>query len=167
MSDSSTNIAMLSAVIAFTSMCITVQLWQRTNRPILSARVTTSSGGEDGIALNLLLENTGNRPAKDISLSADEPYILNALVDSNAGEVPGDAKRCLLEDRIIPVLANGRVASNAFGYLGRKSGAWQSGSVVPVVITYRSLEGRNYTSRMNLLLADDAGFAQTFWNEPS
>ncbi|HCR1218442.1 TPA: hypothetical protein ONA18_004148 [Pseudomonas aeruginosa] len=166
MPNASTEIAIISATIAFTSMCVTVWLWQRTNRPILSARVTAVAGGNEGIALNILVENTGNRPAKEISIKADEHRVLNALVDSSNGDAPTDARRCLLEERMIPVIANGRTVSNAFGHLGNNPGAWQSGAVIPVVIRYRSLEGQRYTGKMNLLLADDAGFAQTFWSEP-
>lgn len=166
MLNASTEIAIISATIAFISMCVTVWLWYRTNRPILSVRVTAVVGSNEGIALNILVENTGNRPAKEISIKADEHRIMSALVDPSNGGVPMDARRCLLEKRMIPVIANGRTVSNAFGHVGNNPGAWQSGAVIPVVIRYRSLEGRRYTGKMNLLLADDAGFAQTFWSEP-
>lgn len=160
----SSPVGVSALIISLASLFMTVNLWRRANRPILTARVTTHSGGSEGIALNLLIENTGNRPACEVRLRARERDVLAALVDPTSTQLPSDAKRCFFSNIIIPVLANGKTASNAFGVLGGEKATWRSGAKFSVQIRYRGLDGGTYRSKMILVLSDDAGFAQSFWD---
>lgn len=148
-----------SAAIALVSLFFAVYSWRQANRPLVSARVTSQDGGNAGIALNLLVENTGNRPARDVRLMAKESDVLAALQQA---AIPKDAQRCFFSGIEIPVLANGRSTSNGFWHLGQP-GSWRAGAKIPVKIKYRDLSGRRFSSKVQLFLADDAGFAQTFW----
>jgi len=125
------------------------------------ARITTESGGNAGIALNLLVENTGNRPAQDVELIATEADVRGASMQS---VVPVDAERCFFSKIRIPVLANGHRITNAFWHLGQAD-SWRAGAEIPVTLRYRDLHGRRFSNKHRLVLADDAGFAQTLWNE--
>lgn len=159
-SDSSI-LGIAAVVIALVSLCFAVYSWRQANRPLVSARVTSHSGGNVGIALNLLVENTGNRPARDIRFVVKEPHVRAA---HSQASIPKDAQRCFFSGIVIPVLANGRSASNAFGQLGQEQpDSWQAGSEIPVTLKYRDLSGRRFSNKIRLFLADDAGFAQTFW----
>lgn len=157
-------VSIISASIACISLIFATLSWRQANRPIISARITTESGGNSGIALNIIVENTGNRPARNIYLVASEADVKSALSSSNM-EIPIDARRCFFENISIPVLANGRSISNAFGHLGQQAGSWLPGAEIPIKIRYRDLGSRCFKSKMHLLLADDAGFAQTFWDK--
>lgn len=158
------TISVISTLISLASVTFAVRSWHRTNRPIISARITTAQGGSLNTALNIVVENTGNRPAKAIKLIATRAAVLRAMRQPNQA-VPLDAEHCFFEHKIIPVLANGKAASNAFDAIGQ-DGAWEPSAKIPLEIEYFSFEGKRYIERIDLWLVDDAGFAQTFWGVP-
>jgi hypothetical protein len=158
----STAISLASAAVSVLAFVFAIYSWRQANRPLVSARISASSGGNNAIALNIVVENTGNRPAKDIRLIAKKSDVLAAL--SAPSEVPIDAQRCFFSGVSIPLLIHDRDTSNAFGHIGRPSGAWRAGAEIPITIVYYDLGRRRFSSKLRLLLADDAGFAQTFWD---
>ena len=160
-------VAAASLLVAISSLTLTWLLWRKTNRPILTAWIASAAGGDKGIALNIVLENSGNRPAKDIRLITTKKHVLAALNHPGETEIPGDARSCFFSSKQISVLANGKRMTNAFGYLGGKPGAWKSGAVIPLVIEYKGLENENYRAKMSLILVDDNGFAQSSWDTSS
>ncbi|AIB44637.1 MULTISPECIES: hypothetical protein [Pseudomonas] len=159
--------SLASVCIGALGMWLSSRHWWRTNRPMLTARIATVAGGNEGIALNLVVENTGNRPAQDIKLFARQKAVLAALAEPSGAQIPGDAQSCFFKDKEIPVLANGKAVTNAFGHLGKNPGAWLSGAKIPLKIKYKDLHGKKYSAKMNLILADDNGFAQTSWAIPT
>lgn len=70
------SVAAASLLVAISSLTLTWRLWRKTNRPILTAWIASAAAGDDGIALKIVLENSGNRPAKDIRLVATEKHAL-------------------------------------------------------------------------------------------
>ncbi|WP_122356181.1 hypothetical protein [Pseudomonas coronafaciens] len=160
-------VAAASLLVAISSLTLNWLLWRKTNRPILTAWIASAAGGNESIALNIVLENSGNRPAKDMRLVAAEKHVLAALNYPDETEIPEDARHCFFSGKQIPVLANGKRMTNAFGYLGGKPGAWKSGAVIPLVIEYRGLENERYRAKMSLILVDDKGFAQSSWGAPN
>lgn len=156
-----------SMVVAIFSLYFTIQLWRKSNRPLVTARVSTHSGGNVNIALDILVENSGTRPALDVRLEAREEQVRAAMAAPDAGApIPRDAQRIFFSDVVIPVLPNGRTTSNAFGATGQ-DGEWRPGARIPIMLTYRSLDGARYVEAGELLLFDDGGFAQTSWGNPS
>lgn len=116
--------------------------------------------------LDIVVENSGTRPALDIQLHACEEDIRDAMIDPKAeAPLPRDAERVFFSKTVIPVLANGRSLSNAFGATGQ-DGVWRPGARIPVKVTYKSLGGTRYEEPGELVLFDDAGFAQTCWSGP-
>lgn len=154
-------LAVVAIAISLLSFGFAVYSWRQANRPMVVARVTTESGGSAGISLNLLVENTGNRPAQDVELIAKEADVRSASVQA---VIPKDAERCFFSSVQIPILANGRCSTNAFWHLG-KADSWRAGAEIPVTLRYCDLNGRRFSNKHQLVLADDAGFAQTFWGE--
>jgi hypothetical protein len=112
---------------------------------------------------NIVVENSGNRPAKDIVLHAKRADVVAAM--QGGAEVSHAAKRCFFSDVFIPVLLNGRDTSNGFGKLGNSPGDWRVGAVIPVRVTYGDLGRRRFSTKLRLLLASDTGFAQSFWRK--
>lgn len=161
------SVTAASLLVAISSLTLTWRLWRKKNRPILTAWIASAAGGDEGIPLNIVLENSGNRPAKNIKLVAIKRDVLAAMGHPNGIEIPGDAQHCFFNDKQISVLANGKRVTNAFGYLGGEPGAWKSGGVIPLVIEYRGLENERYRAKMNLILVDDNGFAQSSWGTSS
>lgn len=116
-----------------------------------------------GIMLNIIVENSGTRPAKNIRLIANKADVLAAL--TTPAEIPMEAMRCFFSGISIPLLIHGRSTSNAFGHLGYNPDSWRAGAEIPIKIMYEDLNGRRFKSKLRLLLADDAGFAQMFWEK--
>jgi len=159
-------ISLGSMLVAIFSIYFTVRLWRMTNRPLVTARISTHSGGNINIMLDILIENSGTRPAIDVQLQAREADIRAAMLRREGGDLPTDAKRVFFSDVVIPVLPNGRVLSNSFGCLGQ-DGVWRPGAHIPLKVLYRGMAGSRYIEQGELLLHDDAGFAQTSWSGPS
>lgn len=157
-------ISMISVLVATSSFFFAIFSWAETNRPLVTARVTTHSGGNLAIALDVLLENTGNRPAFDIQLSAKTEDVKRAMLDPQA-PIPTDVERTFFSGVCVPVLANGCSITNSFGSVGQEA-IWRAGAKLPATVRYRGLGGRRYVEPCTLLLADDAGFAQVYWSGP-
>ncbi len=66
-------------VISTFSFYFSRRSWRESNRPIITTRISTNSGGNVGSTLDLIVENTGNRPAKNVRLKVD-PEELNAAL---------------------------------------------------------------------------------------
>ncbi|WP_157883278.1 hypothetical protein [Acinetobacter sp. NCu2D-2] len=130
-------ISLFSIVVSLLSLAFAMYSWSNANRPLVTARVT--SAGKAG-ALNLLLENTGNRPAKNIVLKVNKKDVENAQLKK---EIPIDASRCFFSDVLIPVLANNHVLTNAFWHLGHNN-SWIPNAKIPLSIHYEDLDGRKY-----------------------
>jgi hypothetical protein len=158
----------VAIIIAVLSLLFSVLSWRESNRPIVTARVTTAAGDlagyGTGAALNLLVENTGNRPARNIKLSVIEKT-LRAAFDPAISDVDReDIQACFSTKFVIPVLANNQSTSNAFGFLGHDSNnTWKLHSRFPVTISYEDLDGRCFRHTLHLLVADNAGFASSHW----
>jgi hypothetical protein len=156
-------ISLISVSVAIVSLIFAIYSWKQTHRPVISARITSAGGGNMAIPLNIVVENTGSRPAREVRLIVKKHDVLKALPQNSEPTIPRDAEKCFFSDKIIPVLANGRSVSNAFGHLARQAGSWRPGASIPLTIKYRDLGNRRYTSKLLLVLSDDTGFAQTFW----
>jgi hypothetical protein len=123
-------ISLFSAAISLISLVFARYSWRQANRPLISARITTAHSDELATALNIVVENTGNRPARDVRLIASRRAVVAALADEGKNRIPTEVSRCLLEGFSIPVLANGKSISNGFGHLGAQ-GTWKAGAEIP------------------------------------
>ncbi|MGB3269051.1 MAG: hypothetical protein WBA65_03755 [Rhodanobacter sp.] len=161
-------ISLGSLLAAIFSVYFTVRLWRKTNRPLVTARIAAHSGGNSGISLDILVENTGTRPALNVRLYAKSKDIRAAMLACDGTtEIQRDATRIFFSDVSIPALPNGRMMSNAFGCLGQEGGDWHPGAKIPIEVSYSGMDGARYNDPGVLLLHDDSGFAQTSWEGPA
>jgi hypothetical protein len=157
----------LSAAALFVSVVayyFSRKSWQESNRPIVTARVRTDSGGNMGTALDLLVENTGSRPARDVRLTTDEAALAAAFASNINDTEREQIRACFSSKFIIPIIANGASVSNAFGFLSANSdNTWKLHSRIPIRVCYEDLDGRAYEHQVTLFVADNRGFASTHW----
>lgn len=152
-------ISVISLIIAVSSVFINWILWRKVNRPIVTVRL--SSDADSSVTLNIMIENTGNLPAKDIRLIANREDVLNCVEGSL---IPQDAERILFENTVIPILANGKQTINSFYSYGEKiDGRWKSGSLLPITIEYYDINGRGFKESYKLRFASDNAFAFSSW----
>jgi hypothetical protein len=167
MQTQSLMVALMAVAVSAVSFYFSVQSWQESNRPLVTARITSFGlGGNIAIPLSLLIENTGSRPAKNVKLKVEDEVLNRAILPNvEHVEMIEAIKLCFSERGVIPVLANGTVVHNNFGLLKSESeGTWKPNSRFDVTLQYEDLDGRTYRHTNPLLLADDRGFAGSFWN---
>ena len=154
-------LSLAALAVSLVSLAFAVRSHRRAHRPLVSARVTTHYSSGQGTALNLVVENTGNRPARDIAFVIEDDD-LKAAQEGGGASLPATVLRIFTGDPVIPVLANGRQASNSFGHLGL-GGSWKAGTWLPITLVYFDFDGGRFEEASRLLLADDGGFAQGVW----
>ena len=110
--------------ISCLALWISHRNWLRSNCPIVVACIETATA-EDGafIAYNLVVVNTGNRPAVNVRLYCSDTELEQCIQPGpHAGKRSGSTwthvKKCFQEDAEIPVLLNGKSVSNSFGFTG-------------------------------------------------
>ncbi len=156
--DSALVISTLSLLFAITS-------WRQANRPLVTARIATAGSGNQATALNLVVENTGNRPARNIRLSVSPSAIQDVLHPDQEGTKPPEVDNCFSDHALIPVLANGRSVSNAFGQFSLSEGnTWKPWSLLTVTVTYGGLGFFRFSTSIKLRLGGDESFGGWSWS---
>lgn len=160
----SLSLSSAALVVSLLSFYFSIKSWRETNRPIVTARVSSFDGGNMGTALNILVENSGNRPAIDVRLSINPDHLKSALREDVDPVWSKSLNRIFSERGSIAVLGNGRSVSNDFGFLsGDSQSTWKGDLRLTVEISYQDLDGRKFRHSIPLLIADDKGFAGGFW----
>ncbi len=156
-------------VISTVAVVIARKSWEEAHRPLVTARIVFEEAGNAGIALNLMVRNTGNRPAKDVRITVNEDELERVLTAAPGDVLAKDVKRCLRET--IPILENAEsvTAQNSFGFLSSKDQerTWESyGLEFNAQLRYKDFEGdREFRHYQNLKLADNASFAGGGWGK--
>lgn len=158
--------SLVTALICFN----TTRLWKKGNRPIVSAFVENESRGNVAIMYNLVVINTGNRPALNVSLHLkleDFKKCISQDMDMDKPVVKAILK-CFSIEEAIPLIINGEKKFNCFGLTSNKpeQSIWVYGSLLPIKISYQDLEGNKYISRLTLVIKDSKTFAGTEWADP-
>jgi hypothetical protein len=160
-------VSVFSFCLAMLSLYIARQSWLQANRPLVTVRVATVSGGNSAIALKIVVENTGNRPAKNIRLEVDRNALKKLYGESADQGAVRNIEMIFDERGVIPILANGKSVSNSFGFLGeeKQQPVWKEEARIEIAVFYEDLDGRKFKYRNPILIADDEGFAGSFWDK--
>ena len=118
--------------------------WRESNRPLVTVHVESVDDKLGPIAYNLVVQNSGNRPALNIRLLTNLES-LEKCVDAQAiGGVAQqtllkDVKRCFSPYATIPLLTPASISKSSFGYSGTgKAGPfWTYRSTFFVDVAYR------------------------------
>lgn len=150
------------------SLYLTRRFWLQSNRPIVTAFVDEHTAGNMVSAFNLVISNTGSRPAVDIRLHADADKISMLHGEGATEQMIEEVRRCFAEESTVALLRNGEDLSTAFGSFGVEKSSRQLnyGVQIPIVTTYKDLEGRKYESHMSLKVFVRNGFAGAVWGNP-
>ena len=157
------------AIAALAGLLNTIRLWNKTNRPIVSAVVETHSESDIEVLYDLTVINSGNRPAVQVQLETKEADLNRcAYKQSSESQFMDSVRNCFKEPAMIPLLRNGDSVSNAFGYTtaSHKKSGWIYGSSFPIQIKYKDLDGRKYRSKILLVIRYSEAFAGVKWNRP-
>ncbi|MCY1266162.1 hypothetical protein D9M68_292780 [compost metagenome] len=155
--------AFLLSVLA---LIFTRRTWFESNRPIITAEIVTASAGNVATAFNFVVHNTGNRPATNVCLRADESQLEAAISASANALLKQEILRCFSADGRIPLLHHQATKTNGFGVCSTNEAenALNYSSVIPITITYRDLYGKKYKSKQGLVVKDYEYFAASGWS---
>jgi hypothetical protein len=153
-------------VVALISLYFTRVNWLQSNRPIVTAYLCEHKSGNLATAFNLVVSNTGSRPAIRVRLHATHSQIR----ELTEGEI--DLKRFEMLESVfdptseIPLLRNNESLTTSFGaYVASESDKWlKYGAKIDISVTYSDLEGRSYKSRQPLKIYIRTGFGGGSWN---
>lgn len=154
-----------SFLLSVLALTFTRRTWFETNRPIVTAEIVTHTGGNVAITYNLVVHNTGTRPAVDIRILAEMKH-LQAAIDPNAKKSMKQLiLRCFSEEGRIPLLHQQSRQSNGFGLTSthENDNVLVYNSVIPIVITYKDLYGKRYKAKQDLIVKDSEYFAGSGW----
>jgi len=154
----------LAIIISVASLLVTVWLWRESNRPVVSVQVRTHSGGNVAILYNIVVTNSGSRPAKNVRLHMAHDELMAAIAPEAHGKRDFNRQltlieRCFDERATVPLLLNGASISNAFGQTGSELPFWRPGAIMQLALTYQGLRGQRYKASMPLRIDDTEGLA--------
>lgn len=159
-------IASVALVISVGSALFSYYSWRESNRPLVTALVAEHASGSLSSIFDLILSNTGGRPAVNVRIFA-EPAEIALLTDPEASEKLKDAiANCFSEESMVPVLRNGEELRTAFGsYHGddAKSKWLNYGVVISIRLTYEDIDGRGFVSNLPLKIFARSGFGGSSW----
>jgi hypothetical protein len=119
---------------------------------------------------NLIVANSGNRPATQIRLTALPSDIESLLNEKSTENRKQSIKQCFSEAAIIPLLRNGEELETAFGAFTDSTAneAWLNyDKTINITVNYADLEGHNYKSHLPLRVYARRGFGGSVWTDHS
>lgn len=164
--DIKTIILVFAFVLSILSFLFTRRSWVESNRPIITAEIITHAAGNEGIAYDILVHNTGNRPAANIQLKAEEKYINKLLASGCSESIKNDINNIFSPRVEISILHDGESVSNAFGHTSSTdSSSLNYGVKFPITITYRGLGRKKFKTKQKLIVKDSEYFAGSGWSK--
>ncbi|MBT9498361.1 MAG: hypothetical protein IV103_14195 [Zoogloea sp.] len=167
--DVRTVLTVIAVGISIASLYFSRRSWLQSNRPIVTAFITEHASGNTGAVFNLVVSNTGNRPATNVRIHAASAMISRLLIEGTEQKLRESIEMCFSEEATIPVLRNGEELETGFGAFtspktGNGTSPWLAyGEEIPVEIRYCDLEGRAYISKHPLKVYARKGFGGSVW----
>lgn len=163
-----TIFSVIALLISFWSAYTVRRLWYQAHRPIVSAAIRENSSGIGTVLFDLVLLNSGNRPATEIQLLAKETDIDKILITTVSKEKRKEVYDLFKRSKI-QLLPNGEEAKTFFyAYAVNPKNSMDIldyESQLPITIHYRDLENRLYTSKQVLYVRDHIGFGGSIWED--
>lgn len=155
----------LAIVVALVSIWLTRRTWLQTYRPIVSAYIETHGGVEGPIKYDIVVVNSGNRPAKEIRLKADEKMVMSCFGGAQPEGVISSIFNCFKPEGQISLLVNGASTKSSFGYTTGNEGTsvWKYDCKIPIVIFYKGLTGRKFKAKLDIMIRDTQTFSGGSW----
>lgn len=159
----------IAVLVSFWSAYTARRLWYQANRPIVSATIKENSSGVGAAIFDLIVFNSGNRPATEIFIKAKKDNIDKILVADIDKTVREEIYQIFSKLSRIQILLNSSEVKTAFfGFSTNPSGrvyVLQYEGALPIEIRYSDLDGNHYVSKQNLYIRDSKGFGGSAWNK--
>lgn len=133
--------------------------WNESNRPIIAVSLV-ADGGNVATILNIVVFNTGNRPAFDVVLSAKKEDIDQILDLSHTSIFHDTVYKIFSGENVIPLILDGENVQNGFGIASHNEDntfIWKS--TLPIKIVYKDIKGKSYSNTQTLQIKNTSSFA--------
>lgn len=161
-----TLIALVALLVSLLAFGTSIRFWRLQFRPIVTAAIRTHKAGNQAIAYNLVLLNSGTIPAKSIALSVDESTLVAAFGDDATAENKTRWLACFSAAPRIKILHNGDRTSCSFGTTkAGNTGFWKNRATISITIKYDGWFGLSYTQEQMLEVVDSASFTGYMWGD--
>lgn len=160
------SISLLSALVSLTGVCLGVYFWHRANRPMVVAEIMTDESGNAGTTLELVVENVGNRPAKNVQLQISKSELDAVLMDDISAK---SVRHTFHIDNQIPILSPKAPRKTAFGFLsvGLPGSTWREEATLVITISYvDALSEKSFRHQVPIKVANNSSFTKFEWGEP-
>lgn len=159
-------ISVAAILISIASLIFAKKSWYQSNRPIVVAYVEEDSMGINSATFNLIVTNTGTRPAINIKLKTKEAD-LEQIFENEVDKVTQNTiENCFKKDSEIALLKNNAKITTSFGsYEGtypRRKGI-KYDSWLPIQIEYKDLNSKAYKESLSLKIRWLNGFGGGIW----
>ncbi|MBM9514687.1 hypothetical protein [Desulfogranum marinum] len=163
------GISATALLISISSFVFAIRSWHQSNRPIVVAYIEEHSMGVNSATFNLVLSNTGNRPAVNVRLNARSNDIEKIFEEKIDEVTKNGIFNCFKEDSELALLKNNTSIVTSFGSFegiypkreGIKYDSW-----LPIEITYKDLRAKSYKEKIPLKVRGLKGFGGGIWSEP-
>jgi hypothetical protein len=165
-----TGLAVVAIGVSIASLYFSRRSWFQANRPIVTAFVAEHDAGNNACTFNLVIANSGSRPATNIRLHASESVIESLLEADTTQDRKESIRQCFSASAMIPLLRNGEEIETAFGAFTTdvSNGPWlKYDKQIQIEVSYQDLEGRKYRSRLPLKIFVRNGFGGSVWIDRS
>lgn len=162
-------ISVAALIASLISLYFTKVNWLQSNRPIVTAFITEHHAGNEAATFNLVLANTGNRPAVRVRLFASHESIRKLLEPGVSEKHYKMIEHIFLSSSSVPLLRNGEELTTSFGAFtpNDPSSKWLNyGAEAEISVAYQDIEGRPYESKLPLKIYARHGFGGEVWSEP-
>jgi hypothetical protein len=157
-------VALVALLVSIVALGQSVYFWRLQFRPIVTAAVRTHSSGNVAIAYDLVIQNSGMIPAKNIRIRADAVSLAAAF---GADATPQNKHlwlACFEDDPAVSILQNGDRTSCSFGMTtANEKGFWKYGSTISIELTYEGWFGGRYVQPQLIKIADSNSFTGHHW----
>ena len=159
--------SIVAVAISVATYISTRKFWFLTYRPIVTAEIIVNSSGIGMATFDLVVYNSGNRPAVNIKLYAERTDIENILSTNITQEKKKEVIGVFSSCNKIALLLNDKDAKTAFFSFSNQVGSdadWlQYERELPIVISYSDISGKEYSSNIILHIRGAEGFGGSVW----
>lgn len=158
-----TIISLFALLISLGSLAMSFYSWRRTSRPLVTVVVKTHTASKNVIAYDLVVQNSGALPARNIRITATDASLVAAFGKDATTE---NRQRWLAAfESKIAVLQNNDRVSCSFGTTTQDdAGFWKVSANIPVVVCYEGWFGTAYREEQEICIADSGSFTGYGWD---
>lgn len=154
-------------IISLASFIFAVLSWRENHRPIVTARINplrhSCVDNNPATLFELIVENSGNRPAINVQLHPNKKELHSALIAPKEHPFRNSVMNCFNKKTFIPVLEPTKYVKNSFGALGGSQSTWKHKAIIHITVKYEDLKGRKFSDCIPIWLVNNKGFALSYY----